>query len=155
MHLRRIVSLVASLLAVVVVLAVAPAAAAATTSNASDTALGRRLVDRFMTMLEHKDVAGLRALLAPEFQIVRSNGISATRAEYLAHLPEVSSFRQSDFVVTRHGDSLVVRNNAIVDVVVDGQQSAGTSSPRLSTFRKDPRTGTWRMVAHGNFVPFS
>ena len=76
MHPRRIVSLVASLLAAVVVLAGAPAAAAAPTSNASDTALGRRLVDRFMTMLEHKDVAGLRALLAPEFQIVNESTTS-------------------------------------------------------------------------------
>lgn len=153
MHARRIVAPVA--IALIAALGVTPAAAAAPASSASDTALGRRLVDRFMTMLVHKDVPGLRAFLAPEFQIVRSNGISATKAEYLSDLPDVSSFQQSDFVVTRHGDSLVVRNSAVVDVVVDEQQSAGTSAPRLSTFRKDPRTGTWRMVAHGNFVPFS
>ena len=120
-------------------------------------AIGHGMRVRMVQFVKAQDTGEHRAAprLAPEFQIVRSNGISATRAEYLAHLPEVSSFRQSDFVVTRHGDSLVVRNNAIVDVVVDGQQSAGTSSPRLSTFRKDPRTGSWRMVAHGNFVPFS
>ncbi len=129
--------------------------AAAAASREGDTALGRRLVDRFMTMLKNKDLDGLRAFLAPEFQIVRANGTSATRSQYLADLPDVTSFKQDHFVVTRSGSTLVVRNMAVVDVAVGGQQSAATPAPRLSVFRRSPHTGAWQMAAHGNFVAFS
>lgn len=124
-------------------------------SSASDTRLGERLAYAFMAMLQAKDVPGLRRFLSPAFQIVRSNGTAATKREYLADLPDVRSFSQSDFHVTRSGDTLVVRSTAVVSVVAEGQQSASSPAPRLSVFKRNPATGVWQMVAHSNFVPFA
>ncbi len=135
----------------------APAPSPSSTSRASvaDDKLGERLVNSFMSMLQHKDAAALEAFLSPAFQIVRSNGTAATKSEYLASLPDVKSFSQSDFHATRSGSTLVVRNLAVVSVVVDGKQSASTPAARLSVFEKNPKSGRWQMVAHSNFVPFT
>lgn len=154
---RAAASVVLALLVVGVPGTVAHAAAPSHVrhSAASDTRLGERLVNSFMSMLQDKDVTALREFLSPAFQIVRGNGSAATKREYLADLPDVRSFSQSDFHVTRSGGTLVVRNVATVSVVVDGQQSASTPAARLSVFERNASTGKWQMVAHSNFVPFS
>ena len=152
---RSVIAVLLAFLAVVVPATAAHAVAPVKNSAASNTRLGERLVNSFMTMLQTKDVAGLRELLSPAFQIVRSNGTAATKREYLANLPDVRSFSQSDFHVTRYRDTLVVRNVAVVSVVAEGQQSASTPAARLSVFEFNRSTGTWQMVAHSNFVPFA
>ncbi len=100
-------------------------------------------------------MSGLREFLSPAFQIVRSTGTAATKREYLANLPDVRSFSQSDFHVTRYRDTLVVRNVAVVSVMAEGQQSASTPAARLSVFEVNRSAGKWQMVAHSNFVTLS
>jgi len=89
-------------------------------------------------------------LLAPEFQIMRSNGSGYGRKDYLRSLPKFAGkpeFR--DFVATSDGDVLVARYNLRLEQKILNK-SVQQLAPRLSVMRKV--NGTWLMVAHANFA---
>ena len=157
MRTRFAAALLVASVAIVMPAATASALSPAVTASqeTANAKLGERLVNSFMSMLQRKDAAALDQFLSPAFQIVRSNGTAATKRQYLADLPNVKSFSQSDFHATRSDGTLVVRNLAVVSVVVDGKQSASTPAARLSVFERNRTTGKWQMVAHSNFVPFA
>ena len=73
---------------------VAPRAACAVPQASSDAdALGEQLTQRFLRLLKKRDVPGLRGFLAPNFQIMRSNGVADTKRSYLKKdLPVIESF---------------------------------------------------------------
>ncbi len=98
------------------------------------------------------DVAAMRSILAPEFQIVRSNGAAYDAEAYLAGgLSRIDAIIAVDNVVaTGFGDHMVVRYDIDVDETVAGGRIDGTA-PRLTVFR---RSGdAWLVVAHANFAP--
>jgi hypothetical protein len=112
---------------------------------------GRKAVEAWVGAVMSGEKEKVKAVLAPEFQIVRDNGVAYDAAEYLASsLPEFAEPPPiDDLVVTGYGDYLVARYVLPVGPVVDGQQQA--KGPRLTVFRK--RAGAWLVVAHGNFAP--
>ncbi len=97
------------------------------------------------------DVDRVEKVLAPEFQILRSDGTAYDKQAYLAsdlprftHAPEISGL-----VVTGEGDLLVARY-----LLSSGGTLAGGAekpqAPRLTVFRKSD--DTWLVVAHANFA---
>ena len=141
----------------ILVVALAPAALAPAAVGrpaprlASPVAAGTRLVERFFTLLERKDVAGLRSFLSPAFQIQRADGSASGKSQYLKELPGVLSFRLSRFAATQAGGVLVVRYLANVTGSVNGKPYMPGAAPRLSVFTWNGRR--WQLVAHANFNP--
>ena len=89
-------------------------------------------------------------LLAPEFQILRSDGTGYDKAGYLAALPQHLRMPEvRDVRAQGDGDLLVIRYAINADQIVGGQAMHGTA-PRLSTLRREGEA--WLMVAHANFA---
>ena len=95
------------------------------------------------------DPAIIEKTLAPEFQILRSDGNGYTKAEYLQNLPKQKSKSTStDLVVTSHGDLIVIRYIIHTNQTINNKP-VESIAPRLSVFRKE--AGAWLIVAHSNF----
>jgi ketosteroid isomerase-like protein len=135
---------------VLLLLLLAPSPAAA------DEALQREAegaILAFVDAVASGDSAKLSAVLAPEFQIMRPNGVGYGRAEYLAQgaltvritgAPTIESL-----VATREDDLLVTRYLLHVVETIEGK-TVEARAPRLSVFR---RVGErWLIVAHANFA---
>jgi hypothetical protein len=96
------------------------------------------------------DPAKIERVLAPEYQILRSDGIGYDRTAYLQSLPKQKARSKfKDIKATGSGDLLVLRYMIETDQTINGQNVEAVS-PRLSVFRKD--SGRWLMVAHANFA---
>lgn len=96
------------------------------------------------------DPAVVEKVLAPEFQILRSDGSGHDKASYLKALPRQrvrSKF--SDIMATGTADLMVVRYRIDTDQTIDGKEVKGVS-PRLSVFRRDG--DRWLICAHANFA---
>lgn len=90
-------------------------------------------------------------VLAPEFQVMREDGSSDDKRDYIATgIPHVAAIPEiSGLVATGHGDVMVTRYIARVRETRNGRVVDRTS-PRLTVFRKE--AGKWLAVAHGNFA---
>lgn len=119
--------------------------------DASDIALPA--VEAWVGAVASGDTAVLAPLLAPEFQLVRDDGSSYGREEYLAQgmakltaVPAVS-----DLVATAYGDLIVARY-----MLATAAGSTAEGKPlqpigrRLTVFRR--WEGSWLVVAHANFA---
>jgi hypothetical protein len=131
------------------------AAAPAVTSAQAAAPVGEQeALDALLPWIEavaRGDRAAVERLLAPEFQILRSDGIGYNKAGYLAALPEHLLMPEvRDVQASGAAGSLVIRYTVTVDAIAGGQSMRGTA-PRLSVLRRDG--GTWLMVAHANFAP--
>jgi hypothetical protein len=154
MRLTRPVLLACTLaLALVFAGASAQSSRQAAAQLAHPDAAARPLVARFFTLLEHKDVAGLKRLLSPAFQLQGADGGGFNKTQFLKHLPTISKFQLSGFTRTRAGSVLVVRYRVSVEGVVSGKRFTRGPAPRLTVFSWDGRA--WRMIAHANFNPLT
>jgi ketosteroid isomerase-like protein len=130
----------------------------ATSARAAESAESRQLDEKAKKAVEAwaKAVASgnaeiVRKFLAPEFQILRSDGKTYDKAQYLAGgMSKIDSIISvQEMFATGHGDLMVVR------YVISLKASAGgetmqRSAPRLTVFRRhDDR---WLVVAHANFA---
>lgn len=125
-----------------------------TSANASDAELVAEVREKLVEVfnaLATGDPAKVAPLLAPEFQVVRSDGGGYGKEDYLAQsIPKIQGdpvFR--DLIVTRNGDIVVVRLVLEIDEVIDGKQGSA-QSPQLIVFRAGS-TG-WQVIAAGNFA---
>jgi hypothetical protein len=120
---------------------VAPRAACAVPQASSDAdALGEQLTQRFLRLLKKRDVPGLREFLAPNFQIMRSNGVADTKRSYLKKdLPVIESFTisrlhgllsGSTLTVTMRGYGLEARDSQ--RVVLDGKGKFNYCAAKLT-----------------------
>jgi ketosteroid isomerase-like protein len=104
----------------------------------------------FVETVASGEVGALEAILAPEFQILRANGVGYDRKGYLAsELPAIDKWRLEDVVATASGDLLVVRYWLVINQTIDGTPTA-QRAPRLTVFRRDG--DRWLVVAHANFA---
>lgn len=90
-------------------------------------------------------------LLAPEFQIMRANGVGYDRDGYIDHVAEVSArpdFSHEDLVVTTADDVMVVRYFLTINETIEGAP-VSRRAPRLTVFRNID--GVWKVVCHANF----
>jgi hypothetical protein len=120
---------------------------------ANPTATARPLVNRFLALLQSKNIAGLKQFLAPGFQIERADGSGSGKTAYLAALPTINSYTVSNVTATESNGVLVARYLSAVVGVVNGKPYTPGSAPRLSVFSWN---GTrWQLAAHANFNPLT
>ena len=110
---------------------------------------GSDLVNRYMTLLQQKDAAGLRAFVSDAFIVQRADGSTSDKAAYLQSFPEVGLFTISNVSARQDKNALVVRWDVSVHETVNGQPYDTTPAPRLSTFYYD--NGVWQLTSHANF----
>ena len=111
---------------------------------------GLAAIMTWLDALQTGDPAVVDTVLAPDFQILRSNGQGYARKDYLSNLPrQTSRPRVTGLVLTSEKDTIVTRYILQVDQTIKGKP-VQTIAPRLSVFR---RSGTgWKIVAHANFA---
>lgn len=116
--------------------------------------LGTALVEEFVeiaTLPDADKATRLEDYLAPEFQIVRSSGEVLDKATYVANPSSVLDATVTNVAATQDGDVLVVSWSVEGVITIDGETGA-SAAPRLSVFHLGD-DGTWRLAAHGNFIP--
>lgn len=117
------------------------------------TAMAKPLVDRFFTLVQHKDVAGLEKFVSPAFQLERADGSGTGKTAYLAALPTVQTFEITNLSAAQSGSVLVARYLATATGIVNGKPYTPGPAPRLSVFTWN---GTaWQIAAHANFNPLA
>lgn len=125
---------------------------AAAEENATMEA-ARQAVTAFVDAVASAEIDAVEAILAPEFQILRANGVGYDRDGYLAsELPAVEEsfeWRLEDVVATASGDLLVVRYWLVIEEAINGTPVA-RRAPRLTVFRSIG--DIWLVVAHANFA---
>jgi hypothetical protein len=110
-----------------------------------------KALDPWLDALVTGDPALVETVLAPEYQILRSDGSGHNKASYLNALPKhMVRPKFSDIVATGDGDVMVIRYRIETDQTVEGKAVTGIS-PRLSVFRMV--NGRWLISAHANFAP--
>ena len=91
------------------------------------------------------DVDGLKAILAPEFQLLRATGVGYDREGYIASgLPTIKEWQVEDLVATASDELLVARYELVVDETIEGVPVA-RRAPRLTVFRQKVTLGWSRM----------
>jgi hypothetical protein len=122
--------------------------AAATKTVSQEEAL--TVLDPWIDAVFTGDPVIAEKVLAPEFQILRSDGSGQDKTSYLKLLPK-QRFRPrlSNIVATTSADIMVVRYRIETHQTVQGKENKGTA-PRLSVFRRE--AGQWLISAHANFA---
>jgi ketosteroid isomerase-like protein len=122
-------------------------------SAAQLNAMGAKAIDAWLSALVKHDPAAVAAVLAPEFQIMRSDGSAYGKDDYVAEgLPNIAKQPEVEkLVVTGFGDMLVARYWLRVEETANGKV-AEAHAPRITVFRRS--ADMWLVVAHGNFAQF-
>jgi ketosteroid isomerase-like protein len=119
---------------------------------ASDPAdQGKQAVDAWVGAVASGDEGRVKAILAPEFQIVRADGTSYNAEAYVqSDLPTFPEPPQiGSLVVTGYDDHLVARYEITTRVNIGAEQEL-RHGPRLTVFRKSGQN--WLVVAHANLA---
>ncbi|WP_421722866.1 nuclear transport factor 2 family protein [Bauldia sp.] len=130
----------------IVLVATAPAQAA---EAAGLNAEGEAAVGAWIAAVASGDPDQVRALSAPEFQIVRGDGSVHALEDYLTDLPALEAVPpMRNVFATATGDQMVVRYTVDAIKDVDGV-TVDAFGPRLTVLRK--QGDVWLVVAHANF----
>jgi ketosteroid isomerase-like protein len=115
-----------------------------------ETEARQALTDVF-DALASGDAEKVRPFIAPEYQIVRSDGAVYNKEDYLARsIPRIESKPTfSNVIATRNGDIVVVSLRLQIEEHVDGKK-AESVFPHLIVFRVTP--DGWQVVASANFA---
>jgi hypothetical protein len=122
---------------------------APTLDNPSQT--GQELVEKYMSLLAEENVAELEEFLSDAFLRQGAEGRFASKADYLADLPQISNYTIENVTANQDGDALVVRWMFTVEEVIDGRALQTDPAPRLATFVWND--GDWHLLSHANFNP--
>jgi ketosteroid isomerase-like protein len=111
----------------------------------------RKAVEAWVGAVASGDAETIRAVLAPEFQIVRSDGSAHGFEGYLAGgMAKIESVPGiADLAATGYGDHMIVRYALALEGSVDGKHMED-KAPRLTVFRR--KNDSWLVVAHANFA---
>lgn len=130
--------------------ALALPAGAAGAATAIDEATALAALDPWADALFSGDPAAIEKVLAPEYQILRSDGTGYNKSEYMNVLPKQAMRSRFDGIVATGNDRLMVLRYVIeTDQTINGQ-AVQAVSPRLSVFRREGER--WLLVAHANFA---
>jgi hypothetical protein len=130
--------------------ALALPAGTARAETAIDEATALAALDPWADALFSGDPAAIEKVLAPEYQILRSDGTGYNKAEYMNVLPKQAKRSRFNGIVATGNDRLMVLRYVIAtDQTINGQVVQAVS-PRLSVFRKAGES--WLLVAHANFA---
>ena len=135
-----------SILLVVLALSTLPVPAGADPTQTARTALVA------FTEAVRSGPEALAPMLAPEYQIMRANGIGYDRDGYLRKGAGTVSlqpdYSHEDITATIYDDVMVVRYFLRLDETIDGNP-VQRRAPRLTVFRMID--GQWKVVSHANF----
>jgi ketosteroid isomerase-like protein len=129
-------------------------ASLAGTASTAQAAMGeedaRAAIMTWLDALQTGDPSAVEAVLAPEFQILRSDGTGHDRTSYLTDMPKQTSKPGiSQLAFSGNGDLIVTRYILQLEQTINNKP-VQASAPRLSVFR---RGGSgWLIVAHANFA---
>jgi hypothetical protein len=125
--------------------------AIAAPADSATTEQVRQQLKKLFVALASGNPKQVEPLLAPEFQLVRADGSSYNKSDYLKQsIPKILTIPEfTDLVVTRHKDSIVVRLRLVVKEFINNQE-VQSGSPQLFVFRTFP--DGWKVVASANFA---
>ena len=110
----------------------------------------RAAILAWLGALASHDPATVAKVLAPEFQIQRSDGSGFDARSYLSNLPKFKGKPEiSNLAFGANGDGLVTRYNLLLEQKI-ASKPVQTLAPRLSVFRR--QGAGWLIVAHANFA---
>ena len=111
----------------------------------------KKAVEAWAGAVASGNVETVRDMLAPEFQLLRSDGKGYGKTAYLAGgMSKIDAIISvQDVVATEHGNLMVVRYVISLKASADGK-AMQQSAPRLTVFRRDG--DRWLVVAHANFA---
>jgi ketosteroid isomerase-like protein len=110
----------------------------------------RQTILNWIAALETNDATAVSKFLAPEFQIMRSNGKVFTKESYLKGLSgRRANPKINEISVTSHGVVAVVCYILTIDGTLEGQK-VQSLAPRLTVLRKGEEG--WLIAAHANFA---
>ncbi len=110
----------------------------------------RQTILNWIAALATNDADAVGKLLAPEFQIMRSNGKVFTKESYLKGLSgRRANPKINEISVTSHGVVAVVCYILTIDETLDGK-AVQSLAPRLTVLRKGEEG--WLIAAHANFA---
>jgi ketosteroid isomerase-like protein len=122
----------------------------AAAEESAAVAEARDAIAAFVEAVASSDVDRLKAILAPEFQLVRATGVGYDRERYIAsELPTIQEWQIEDLIATASDQLLVARYQLVVDETVEGVPVT-RRAPRLTVFRQ--KGDTWLVVAHATFA---
>lgn len=117
-------------------------------------ATGRELAQRFLDILGDPNPAPLlKEFLSPAFQLQRSNGTFANKAEYVNQPASVARYTILDdaFRAYQDGPALTVRFRISIEEQINGGQLRKTEADRLGAFLRT--ADGWQLLAWSNFSP--
>ena len=100
--------------------------------------------------LRSNDPKQVDLVMAPEFQILRSDGSGYDRQGYLGALPHVMSDPVVSKLTFTSSDNLMVARYTVESTQTVNGKPLQAIAPRLSVMRK--QDGKWLMVSHANFA---
>lgn len=124
--------------------------AAAQSDEAVTEATASAAIMAWLDALASHDPATVAKVLAPEFQIMRSDGSGFDARSYLDHLPKFNGKPEiRDLAFGAHGALLVARYTLKLAQKI-GDKPVQSLAPRLSVFRREG--DAWLIAAHANFA---
>lgn len=113
-------------------------------------ATARAAIMAWLDALASHDPSTVAKVLAPEFQIMRSDGSGYDARSYLVNLPKFNGKPEiRDLAFGAQADLLVARYNLKLAQKI-GDKPVQTIAPRLSTFRREG--AAWLIAGHANFA---
>ncbi len=106
------------------------------------------LLEEFFAALVARDQVAMNRILSPAFQIERSDGSHATKAEYVANMPGVSAGPIDVIEAYYDRGALSVKYLANVTTTIDGVPFTSTQ-PRLAAWHF--ARARWQMLTLANF----
>jgi ketosteroid isomerase-like protein len=124
------------------------------TASTAQAALGeedaRAAIMTWLDALQTSESSAIETVLAPEFQILRSDGTGHDRTSYLTDLPKQTSKPEiSELAFGSNGEMIVTRYMLRIEQTIN-DKPVQASAPRLSVFRRGGNG--WLIVAHANFA---
>ena len=107
-------------------------------------------IDSFLDALFSGDPLKIEQVLAPEFQILRSDGERYDKQSYLEALPKHKVRPVTSVLKFTGHDRIIVASYMIRTQQTIGGKPVEAVSPRLSVFRKEE--DQWLIISHANFA---
>lgn len=110
----------------------------------------RAAISAWLDALQSGEPAKVEAVLAPEFQILRSDGSGHDKASYLTDLPKQTSKPEVSEIAFGENEGVIVARYILSVEQTINNKPVQAKAPRLSVFRKGG--AGWLIVAHANFA---
>ena len=111
--------------------------------------LGQKLVEKIWMLMFDADIEGLKALMAPGFQSIHTDGSRSAEEELrlIANL-DLGEYKLSNFKITKNDDTIIATYFVSVSETIDEKHLTTEPAPRMTVFVKNDKDWFW--LAHAN-----